>query len=84
MLPPTGGPGEASSGLEMRHLQPAVHLRAHRGGYLPPDQPEGEPLWPRAAHLPLGADGAGFLLHRGGNHVLLLTQVGISCTRSWF
>lgn len=78
MLPPTGGPGEASPGAEMRHTQPAVHLWAHRGGRLPLDEPERNPLQPRAAHLPLGADGAGVLLHPGGNHVLLLTQVGIT------
>lgn len=63
----------------MRHLQPAVHLRADRGGHLPPHEPEGNSLWPRAAHLPQGADGAGVLLHRGGSHVLLLTQVGDHC-----
>lgn len=77
MLPPTGGPGKASSGIEMCHPQPAVHLRANSGGCLPPHEPERKSLWPWAAYLPLGADGAGFLLHSGGNLVLLLTQVGV-------
>lgn len=77
MLPPTGGPQKASPGIEMGHHQPVVHLRADCGGCLPPDEPERKSLRPRAAYLPLGADGAGFLLHRGGIHVLLLTQVGI-------
>lgn len=46
MLPPTGGPGKAASGTEMRHPQPAVHLRAHGGGCLPPHEPERKSLRP--------------------------------------
>lgn len=52
-----------------------MHLGAHGGGGLPADDLEGRPLWPPAAHLPPGPDGAGLLLRPGGAHLLLLPQV---------
>lgn len=73
----TGGSREAAPCIEERHLQPDLHLWANGGGCVLRDELERESLWPRASHLPLGPDGAGFLLSRGGDYVLLFTQVWV-------
>lgn len=70
-----GGSGEASPGAEVCAVQPRVHLWAHGGGGVLPDDLERERVRLWAAHLPLGADWDGCLRHHRGSDVLLLTQV---------